>query len=51
MAELDKIPQKTSVELETVKLEQEIIEKIKRKHFAEDAIPSVLRVLSSRKKA
>jgi uncharacterized phage infection (PIP) family protein YhgE len=29
MAELDKIPQKTSVELETVKLEQEIIEKIK----------------------
>lgn len=30
---------------------EEIIEKIKRKHFAEDAIPSVLRVLSSRKKA
>jgi hypothetical protein len=29
MAELDKIPQKQSIELETVKLEEEVIEKIK----------------------
>lgn len=29
MAELDKIPQKTSVELETVKLEAEVLDKIK----------------------
>lgn len=29
MAELDKIPQKTSIELETVKIEPEVLEKIK----------------------